>query len=157
MREIVYDQVDEMLEWAQHRIPGVKFRQDASAIGMKAEDDFQGVVVFDSFTNTGCWVSVASNGSRKWINREFIIRVFAYVFIQLDYPRLNSFVSVNNTDAIRFNEHFGFQREGLMTKAATSARTRRIFSGRLGEAKLSTAPSISLTVTKYRPKRPSGK
>ena len=105
-----------MLAWATLR-GGIKFRDDASAIGVRSDEGLHGVVVFDSFTTTGCWVSVVSDGGRKWITRELIIRVFAYPFIQLDYPRLNSFVSVNNADAIRFNEHFGFQREGILREA----------------------------------------
>lgn len=116
MKEVVYSPTDEMLAWATVR-GGIKFRDDAAAIGVRSDEALHGVVVFDSFTTTGCWVSVVSDGGRKWITRELIIRVFAYPFIQLDYPRLNSFVSVNNADAIRFNEHFGFQREGVLREA----------------------------------------
>lgn len=105
-----------MLAWATVR-GGIKFRDDAAAIGVRSDDALHGVVVFDSFTTTGCWVSVVSDGGRKWITRELIIKVFAYPFIQLGYPRLNSFVSVNNADAIRFNEHFGFKREGILREA----------------------------------------
>ena len=116
MKEVVYSPTDEMLAWATGR-GGIKFRDDAAAIGLRSDQGLHGVIVFDSFTTTGCWVSVVSDGGRKWITRELIIKVFCYVFIQLDYPRLNSFVSVNNADAIRFNEHFGFKREGLMREA----------------------------------------
>lgn len=117
MKEVVYSPRDEMIAWAEGRISGCKFRDDAQAIGIRSESGFHGVVVFDSFTTTGCWVSVASDGGRHWITREYILRVFAYPFIQLGYPRLNSFVSINNHDAIRFNESFGFTREGLMRQA----------------------------------------
>ena len=116
MKQVVYSPTNEMLGWATDR-GGIKFRDDAAAIGVRSDEGLHGVVVFDSFTTTGCWVSVVSDGGRKWITRELIIRVFAYPFIQLDYPRLNSFVSVNNADAIRFNEHFGFQREGVLREA----------------------------------------
>ncbi|ASV44782.2 acyl-CoA N-acyltransferase [Agrobacterium phage Atu_ph08] len=116
MKEVVYSPTDEMLTWASGR-GGIKFRDDAAAIGLRSDQGLHGVIVFDSFTTTGCWVSVVSDGGRKWITRELIIKVFAYPFIQLGYPRLNSFVSVNNADAIRFNEHFGFQREGILREA----------------------------------------
>ncbi len=119
MKQIVYSPTNEMLDWATLH-GGIKFRDDATAIGVQSDEGLHGVVVFDSFTTTGCWVSVVSDGGRKWITRELIIRVFAYPFIQLDYPRLNSFVSVNNADAIRFNEHFGFQREGVLREAGES-------------------------------------
>ena len=116
MKEVVYGPTDEMLDWATDR-GGIRFRDDAAAIGLRSDKGLHGVIVFDSFTTTGCWVSVVSDGGRKWITRELIIKVFAYPFIQLGYPRLNSFVSVNNADAIRFNEHFGFQREGILREA----------------------------------------
>lgn len=116
MKEVVYSPTDEMLTWASDR-GGIKFRDDAAAIGLRSDQGLHGVIVFDSFTTTGCWVSVVSDGGRKWITRELIIKVFAYPFIQLGYPRLNSFVSVDNADAIRFNEHFGFRREGIMREA----------------------------------------
>ncbi|AKC07181.1 GNAT family N-acetyltransferase [Agrobacterium tumefaciens] len=149
MKEVVYSPTDEMLAWATLR-GGIKFRDDASAIGVRSDEGLHGVVVFDSFTTTGCWVSVVSDGGRKWITRELIIRVFAYPFIQLDYPRLNSFVSVNNADAIRFNEHFGFQREGVLREAGESGEDLIVygmlrrecrwlperFSGKTGKAAL---------------------
>lgn len=116
MKEVVYSPTEEMLTWATAR-GGIKFRDDAAVIGVRSDEGLHGVVVFDSFTTTGCWVSVVSDRGRKWITRELIIKVFAYPFIQLGYPRLNSFVSVNNADAIRFNEHFGFQREGVLREA----------------------------------------
>lgn len=117
MKQVVYEPEGEMIAWAESRIPGCKFRDDAHAIGIRSDGGLHGVVVFDSFTTTGCWVSVASDGSRQWMTREYIVRVFAYPFLQLGHPRLNSFVSVNNQDAIRFNESFGFTREGLMRQA----------------------------------------
>lgn len=116
MKEVVYSPTDEMLTWATDR-GGITFRDDAATIGVRSDEGLHGVIVFDSFTTTGCWVSVVSDGGRKWITRELIIKVFAYPFIQLGYPRLNSFVSINNADAIRFNEHFGFQREGVLREA----------------------------------------
>ena len=116
MKEVVYEPQHEMIAWAESKIADCKFRDDAKAIGLCSESGYLAVVVFDAFTTTGCWVSVAAEGAR-WMTREYILHVFAYPFIQLLYPRLNSFVSVNNEAAIRFNEHFGFKREGLMREA----------------------------------------
>ncbi|MBB3947055.1 RimJ/RimL family protein N-acetyltransferase [Rhizobium skierniewicense] len=116
MKEVIYGPTDELVALAARR-GKLSFRDDAKAIAIQSANGIDGVVIFDAFTTRGCWVSVVSNGSRRWITRELIIKVFCYPFLQLNYPRLNSFVSVNNADAIRFNEHFGFQREGVMRKA----------------------------------------
>lgn len=115
-KRVIYSPSDKLVELAARR-GNLRFRADAKAIAICSGEDIKGIIVFDSFTTRGCWVSVVSDGGRRWITRELIIKVFAYPFIQLAYPRLNSFVSVNNEDAIRFNEHFGFKREGLMRKA----------------------------------------
>ncbi|KQV27846.1 hypothetical protein ASC97_05625 [Rhizobium sp. Root1203] len=127
MKEVVYAPGEEMVSWAESRISNCRFRDDAYAIGMRDEAGYLGVVVFDAFTTTGCWISVASNGSKNWLTREFILRVFAYPFVQLLYPRLNAFVSVNNQASIDFCEGFGFSREGLMREAGSDGEDLIVF------------------------------
>ena len=117
MREVVYEPEGEMIAWAESRIDGCKFRDDAHAIGIRSEIGYQAVVVFDNFTITGCWISVASDGGRKWLSREFLIRVFAYPFIQCGHPRISAFISAGNQASIDLCEGIGFVREGLMRKA----------------------------------------
>lgn len=120
MKEVVYGDVAQMVAWAEARIPACKFRDDAKAIGVRSEAGLIGVAVFDSFTTTGCWISIASDGSGRWLTREFIIRVFAYPFIQIGYPRLNAFVSVDNPSSMSVCEGFGFHREGVMRQAGAN-------------------------------------
>jgi RimJ/RimL family protein N-acetyltransferase len=117
MKTVVYERVEEMVAWAKAHMDGNNFRDDATAIGVANDDEFVGVVVFDAFTTTGCWISVASDGNGRWLTREFIIKVFAYPFIQLGYPRLNAFVSVDNQASMALCEGFGFKREGVMRQA----------------------------------------
>lgn len=126
MKEVIYGPHAELVEWASQRAKS-RFRDDAKTIGIKDESGIRGVVVFDSFTTTGCWVHVASDGSKRWITRELIIRVFAYPFIQLGYPRINSFASVNNHDAVNFNEAFGWKREGLLRQAGEDGEDLILF------------------------------
>lgn len=127
MKTIVYDNPTEMIAWAQTQIPDCVFRDDAHAIGLTENGAYRGVVVFDSFTTTSCWVSVASDGSKRFITREFIVRVFAYPFLQLGYPRINSLASVLNAPAVRFNEQFGWQREGVMRNAGAKGEDMIMF------------------------------
>ncbi|MDQ0135677.1 RimJ/RimL family protein N-acetyltransferase [Neorhizobium galegae] len=117
MKEVVYEQKQEMIAWAEARIEGCKFRDDAKAIGIRSDGEFIGVVVFDNFSPNGCWISVASDGSRRWLTREFILRVFAYPFIQCGYHRVGAFVSVNNAASLAFCEGFGWNREGVLREA----------------------------------------
>lgn len=127
MKLVDYKSHDEMLEWAVAHGGTMSFRDDAKPIGMRDNGALIAVTVFDSFTTTGCWVHVVSNGGKRWVNKEYIIRVFAYPFLQCNYPRLNSFVSVNNKAAIAFNEWFGFVREGVLREAGDDGEDLIVF------------------------------
>ncbi|MBO3760350.1 GNAT family protein [Ciceribacter sp. L1K22] len=116
MKDVVYDDPAELVAWAQERT-GHTYFSDATAIGIKDETGIRGVTVFDSFTKTGCWVHVASDGSGRWFNRDYITCIFAYPFIQLGYPRISAWVSEKNAASLRFTEHFGWVREGVMRRA----------------------------------------
>lgn len=127
MKNVVYDRRDEMLAWAEERMNGCRFRDDAKAIGVADDTGFRGVVIFDSFTTTGCWISVASDGTRHWLTREFILSVFAFPFIQCLHPRLNAFVSEHNPISLQFCEGFGFQREGVLRQAGDKGEDLVVF------------------------------
>ena len=116
MKEVVYEPREEMIAWAEET-GGNRYRDDAKAIGVRDETGWRGVVVFDTFTTTGCWIHVVSDGTARWMTREFILRVFAYPFVQLQYPRLSAFVSERNTRSRQFCESFGFSREGTLRQA----------------------------------------
>lgn len=118
MFSVVYEPQSEMIAWAEARIPNNQFRPDARAIGITRNGELCGVVVFDNFSVGQCCVSVASDGSRRWITRELLIRVFAYPFIQLNYWRLSCLVSANNADSLRLCESFGWTREGVLRRGA---------------------------------------
>jgi RimJ/RimL family protein N-acetyltransferase len=119
VKEIVYDGAGELVAWAQDRIAGGSFRDDAKAIGLSEDGKLRGVVVYDNFTTTGCWISVASDMSRRWITREFIIRAMAYPFLQLGYPRINAFVSCC--------EGFGWTREGILREGGHDGEDLIVF------------------------------
>jgi len=127
MKEIVYTDPDVMLAWAKERIAGGGFRDDAKAIGLRDAGALRGVVVYDHFTTTGCWISVASDGSRRWMTRSFIIHAFAYPFIQLGYPRINAFVSTHNAASLAFCEGFGWVREGTLREGGDAGEDLIVF------------------------------
>jgi len=118
MFAVVYEPQAEMIAWAEARISGNTFRNDARAIGVVRDGALCGVVVFDNFSVGQCCLSVASDGSRRWITREFLIRVFAYPFLQLKHWRLTCLVSASNEPSLRLCEHFGWKREGLIRRGA---------------------------------------
>lgn len=126
MKQVVYENPGQMVQWAE-TISMNHYRDDAKAIGIEDETGYRGVVIFDSHTTTGCWVHVVSDGSRRWITRELIVHSFAYPFIQCGYPRINAFVSVNNPQAVKFNEDFGWTREGVLREAGEAGEDLIVF------------------------------
>ncbi|MEY9435592.1 N-acetyltransferase [Bradyrhizobium elkanii] len=125
MREVIYGDDARYIEWAAQRI-GTAFRADAKAIGLARSDDvgepggdrdsagrlIVASVVFDGFSECDCNMHVASDGSRQWLNREYLVRCFAFPFIQCGLRRVTGLVPAKNTAALRFDTHLGFRLEG---------------------------------------------
>ncbi len=114
---LIYGDEDRLLPWAAERIAIAGFRRDAYAIGLERDGELVAVVVFDSFSVADCNMHLASDGTGKWMNRAILAAAFAYPFIQLRLNRVTGLVPSKNAQALRLNEHLGFEREGLCRKA----------------------------------------
>lgn len=117
MFKVIYGQDDVLIPWAAKRTGIQSFKPDATAIGQEKNGEIVAVVVYDGFTDADCNMHIASDGSRTWLTRELLVRAFAYPFIQLGYRRVTGLVPAGNADALRFDEHLGFKREGYHPKA----------------------------------------
>lgn len=125
MRQVVYGDDARYIEWASQRI-GVRFPSDAKAIGLARADDvgapggdrdssgrlILASVVFEGFSECDCNMHVASDGTARWLNREYIVRCFAYPFLQCGLRRVTGKVPAKNTEALKFDQHLGFRIEG---------------------------------------------
>ena len=111
MAEIIYGNESRLLPWAQERI-GVKFRRDAYTIGLERNGSIVAVVVYDGFSDCDVNMHVASDGTKQWLNKNFLITAFAYPFIQLKLNRVTGLVPENNQEALKFDKNLGFVREG---------------------------------------------
>ena len=116
MSELVYDQSDRLIEWAQ-AIIGCKFRPDATAIGRASDGEILVVAVFDGFSECDCNIHIASDGSGHALSRRFLTAAFAYPFIQLNMRRVTGLVPASNTKALKFDYHLGFVFEGRCRNA----------------------------------------
>jgi RimJ/RimL family protein N-acetyltransferase len=114
--QLIYGQEDRLLPWAQERI-GVSFRSDAYTIGLEKDGELVAVVVYDTFSEVDCCMHIASDGTRAWMNKSLLLAAFAYPFIQLKLRRVTGMVPAKNTQALAFDEHIGFVREGYHPKA----------------------------------------
>lgn len=113
---LIYGQEDRLLPWAQERI-GVAFRRDAYTLGLEKNGELVAVVVYDGFSEFDCNMHIASDGTAAWMNKSLLVSAFAYPFIQLKLNRVTGLVPSKNEAALKFDEHLGFEREGLHRKA----------------------------------------
>lgn len=109
---LIYGQDDILLPWVAERIGLPGFQPGATAIGIGDDKGIRGAVVYDCIGPVDCSMHVASDGSRRWLTREFLVHVFAYPFIQLGLRRVTAMVPAKNTHALHFDEKLGFTREG---------------------------------------------
>lgn len=114
---MVYGQDERLIPWAE-RIVGVKFRNDATSIGIEnSRGEIQGVVVYDGFGECDCNMHVASDGKGRWLSREALVHFFSYPFIQCGFRRVNALVPAKNKHALTFDLKLGFVMEGRLKDA----------------------------------------
>ncbi|MRX32800.1 GNAT family protein [Aminobacter sp. MDW-2] len=113
----IYGEDERLVEWVSDRIDGCLFRDDAKAIGHERDGELVAAVVFDGFSPTSCFVSVAAS-SRRWITPEFAVRVMAYPFVQCGFPRINCVVAASNRLSLRLTRQFGWVEEGRLREGA---------------------------------------
>jgi RimJ/RimL family protein N-acetyltransferase len=109
---LIYGDEGRLLPWAQERI-GVSFRADAYTIGLERSGRIAAVVVYDTFSEADCCMHIASDGTRAWMTKALLLAAFAYPFVQLGLRRVTGVVAARNHEALAFDEHLGFRREGL--------------------------------------------
>ncbi len=113
---IVADQPERVGRWVCERAGG-QWKGCETAIGIEKDGHLVGGVVFDDFNGANINMHVASDGSRAWLNREFLWFVFYYPFVQLGVKRVTGIVPSNNLAARSFDEHIGFRLEATLKDA----------------------------------------
>lgn len=114
---LVYGEEGRLLPWALDKIGIASFRPDARAIGLERDGELVAVVVFDSFSSCDANMHIASDGTKRWMTAGLLHAAFAYPFVQMRLKRLTGIVPAKNWDAIAFDEHIGFRREGYCPEA----------------------------------------
>jgi len=118
MVDYLYGCEDKLLPWVEARIKGAGFERDvAKAIGVAREGKIIACVVYDEFKKGQCQMSVASDGGKRWLSREYLVRVFAYPFLQCGLHRVYSLISIENWQSLKLCRGLGFIQEGLLRQA----------------------------------------
>lgn len=121
MMRLIYNDEATLLPWAAAKVGNPQltgFDPRAVAIGIAREEEIAAVAVYYHFEGNDCRISLASDGSRRWMTREFVTHVFAYPFIQLHLDRITAEIPRDRIEAARLCGRFGFIIEG--TKRGTN-------------------------------------
>jgi len=118
MKTTIYGRDLEVRKWVAVRVGEEDF-EGGVAIGLEEDGEIIAGVVYTHFTQASITAHIAAAPGKRWMNKEFLRRIFAYPFVQLKCNRITGLVRVDNLDAQRFDEHLGFKREGLLRQACT--------------------------------------
>ncbi len=116
---IAYPEGQPVIEWVQARLAVPDFGP-AVGLGLMRHRKLVAGVLYNGYTQGNICMHVASDGSRYWMNRQFLWRCFDYPFNQLGCRRVTGFVDAENAEARRFNVHLGFALETRLEKAGAN-------------------------------------
>lgn len=131
MKTVIYGQDKRICEWVADAVSESEFIL-ARGIGLEEDGKLIAGVVYENYTGKNITMHVAAVPGKRWLNREFLYRSFAYPFVQLECFRVTGLVKTDNFEAQKFDEHLGFKREGLLRRACEDG-TDLILYGMLKE------------------------
>jgi RimJ/RimL family protein N-acetyltransferase len=113
---IDWEQKEEYLHFAESAL-NVKFRPGETTwlASLDSSGQLLGVVVYTTFTEWGCEMSVAA-ASPKFLNSSTLKSFFGYPFLQLQHSRVTAIVAASNQHSLDFVQRLGFKPEGLLRK-----------------------------------------
>lgn len=133
MKTVVYGQDERVCRWMSG-ILGEDVETMAS-LGLEHDGELIAGVCFNMFTGASISMHVAAVPDKRWMNREFLYRSFAYPFLQLGCRRITGLVRASNVVAQKFDEHIGFKREGLIREAFTDGEDAILYGMLRSECK----------------------
>lgn len=74
-------------------------------------------VAYANWNGVNVECHIASDGSKRWLTREYLSAIFGYPFCQLGVNRITVCVGEGNTESNRFVKHLGFELECQLTGA----------------------------------------
>lgn len=86
-------------------------------IGWMKNGELVAGVAYANWNGVNVECHIASDGSKRWMTREYLHKIFAYPFCQLKVRRITCCVGEGNAASRRFVEHLGFSLEARLDKA----------------------------------------
>ena len=89
----------------------------AQSLGWERRGLIVAGVVYAEWNGPNVVCHIASDGSRRWLTREFLWTMFDYPFRQLGVRRITVCIGQGNSDSQRFVKHLGFTLETTLQGA----------------------------------------
>lgn len=74
-------------------------------------------VAYANWNGVNVECHIASDGSKRWLTRQYLWTIFDYPFNQLRANRITICIGEGNTDSTRFAKHLGFTLEAKLQDA----------------------------------------
>lgn len=113
--------------WAAPRMGVASLASDMVLIGIMDGNEIVATVGFNADCGTMGDIHVASNGSRRWVNRRILRIVFAYAFDHRGWKRLNLVVPVWNKETQILAIKSGGVPEGFVRQAGPNGEDEILF------------------------------
>lgn len=115
MKTVIYN-LPCITKFVGDHIPGNdEFSPTDPSIGLLKDGKLIAGVVFNNYCGSSICMHVAAT-EKGWLNKEFLRACFRYPFEQLKVNRITALVRTDNEDALRFDTHLGFKKEGLIRR-----------------------------------------
>lgn len=113
--------VERLGPWVAERTGGSYFKGSGQAIGLHRNGELVAAVLYDSFNGRSVQMHVASDGSKRWMNKAFLLMAFDLPFNQWRVNKIIGLVDSTNAEAIAFDRHLGFVQEHVIDGAGPNA------------------------------------
>lgn len=101
--------------WMMHILGGTWFPGRGSIIGLW--DDQKGPLaacLYEGSNGASIMLHIATDGTRRWMNREYLWFVFYYPYEQLGINKIIAPIESTNPNCAAFTEHIGFTLEATL-------------------------------------------
>jgi RimJ/RimL family protein N-acetyltransferase len=103
-----------VVSWVAERVHEHGNFGAAVGIGLEKGGRLVAGVVYNDYNGANICMHVASDGSKRWMTREYLHACFDYPFNVAGVRRITGLVGEGNTEARRFDEHLGFKLETML-------------------------------------------
>lgn len=103
-----------VVEWVARKTDEFGDFGTTAGIGLEQDSQLIAGVAYCQFNGPNVVCHIASDGTRRWANREFLWTIFDYPFNQAKVKRITVCIGQGNAASIRFVEHLGFQFETFL-------------------------------------------